>query len=122
MYPGLIRDDRRVARWIESYRSTLDSMELYAARAMFDAAQGQRSRVAMEQARQAGRLTEANAVGMALKRAAPPQLLIRCLYCATNIAPSVLGKGDRGAVKAGVKVSLASSSGPGRFKRRVRAC
>ncbi|KAI5476236.1 WD repeat protein YBl104C-like protein [Pseudohyphozyma bogoriensis] len=85
--PGLVRDDRRVERWIQSYRSTLDRLQLYAPRALFDSAQGRRARLAMEQARSAGRNSDANAVGGSLKKLAPPQLLVRCQFCATNIAP-----------------------------------
>ncbi|KAL8279216.1 hypothetical protein RQP46_008472 [Phenoliferia psychrophenolica] len=107
VYPGLFRDNLRVLRWIDSYRSMLDSMELYPARAIFDAAQGRRARAAMEQARASGRNTDANAVAQALKRAAPPQLLIRCQFCSVNISPrNPTGHGDRGGASAGVQATL----------------
>ena len=116
VYPGLFRDNARVLRWIESYRSMLDSMELYTARAIFDAAQGRRARTAMEQARLSGRNTDANAVASALKRAAPPQLLIRCQFCSVNISPrNPTGQGDRGGASAGVKVRELQ------FRKRARA-
>ncbi|BGP43197.1 hypothetical protein JCM10449v2_007225 [Rhodotorula kratochvilovae] len=88
--PGLIRADLRVQRWVETYRAQLDRLQLYAARAMFDAARGRRARAAFEQARMAGRTAEAKEVAGAMRRTAPPQIVVRCQFCATNIAP---GKG-----------------------------
>ncbi|KAM0753350.1 hypothetical protein T439DRAFT_323988 [Meredithblackwellia eburnea MCA 4105] len=115
VYPGIFRDNRRVSRWIESYRTMLDSMELYTARAIFDAAQGRRSRVAMEQARTSGRNTEANSVAAALRRTAPPQMLLRCTYCSENITvrnPSSFG--DRGGLPtAGVKANMCPTCNKG---------
>ncbi|GAA6055035.1 hypothetical protein JCM3770_006705 [Rhodotorula araucariae] len=88
--PGLIRADLRVQRWVDTYRAQLDQLQLYAARAMFDAARGRRARAAFEQARMAGRNAEAKEVAGAMRRTAPPQIVVRCQFCATNIAP---GKG-----------------------------
>ncbi|BGP17039.1 hypothetical protein JCM10213_000325 [Rhodosporidiobolus nylandii] len=86
--PGMVRADLRVQRWIETYRSQLDQLQLYAARAMFDAARGRRARAALEQAKVAGRNGEAKEVADALRRAAPPQILVRCQFCGTNISPA----------------------------------
>lgn len=111
--PGIIRSDRRVQRWIQTYRNALDGLQLYTARAVFDGAQGRRARVAMEQARVSGRQGEASEVEKALRKAAPPQMVVRCQFCATNIAPASqplpMHGGDRGGVGAlGVKVSFVS--------------
>ncbi|GAA5963459.1 hypothetical protein JCM21900_004650 [Sporobolomyces salmonicolor] len=109
--PGLIRSDLRVKRWIETYRTQLDSLQLYAERAMFDAARGRRARAAMEQSRLAGRLGEANEVAAALRRAAPPQIVVRCAFCSTNVAPSkgVHDSGRSAAGPTGVKSSFCPS-------------
>ncbi|GAA5938473.1 hypothetical protein JCM1841_006104 [Sporobolomyces salmonicolor] len=109
--PGLIRSDLRVKRWIETYRTQLDSLQLYAERAMFDAARGRRARAAMEQSRVAGRLGEANEVAAALRRAAPPQIVVRCSFCSTNVAPSkgVHDSGRSAAGPIGVKSSFCPS-------------
>ncbi|BGP35160.1 hypothetical protein JCM10296v2_006990 [Rhodotorula toruloides] len=85
--PGMIRADMRVTRWVETYRLQLDKLQLYAARAMFDAARGRRARAALEQARAAGRQAEAKELVAALRKTAPPQILIRCQFCSTNISP-----------------------------------
>lgn len=58
-----------------------------------------------------GRHNEAVEVDKALKKAAPPQMVVRCQFCSTNIAPAAqplsLRGGDRGVVGSlGVKVSL----------------
>lgn len=109
--PGILRSDRRVQRWIQTYRDALDGLKLYSTRAIFDSAQGRRARAAMEQARISGRHVEAQEVDKALKKAAPPQMVVRCQFCSTNIAPSSqplpLQGGDRGGVGAlGIKASL----------------
>ena len=104
----------RVQRWVETYRAQLDRLQLYAARAMFDAARGRRARAAFEQARLAGRNAEAKEVAGAMRRTAPPQIVVRCQFCATNIAPSKgagmlgeLNEAGRGAgAQLGVKVRL----------------
>ncbi|BGO95319.1 hypothetical protein JCM10020v2_007033 [Rhodotorula toruloides] len=85
--PGMIRADMRVTRWVETYRSQLDKLQLYAARAMFDAARGRRARAALEQARAAGRQAEAKELVAAMRKTAPPQILLRCQFCSTNISP-----------------------------------
>ncbi|GAA5824598.1 hypothetical protein JCM11251_000490 [Rhodosporidiobolus azoricus] len=89
--PGMVRADLRVQRWIETYRSQLDHSRLYAARAMFDAARGRRARAALEQAKIAGRNGEAKEVAEALRRAAPPQIMVRCQFCGTSISPPMQG-------------------------------
>lgn len=109
--PGIVRSDRRVQRWIQTYRNALDGLRLYANRAVFDSAQGRRARAAMEQARMSGRHVEAQEVDQALKKAAPPQMVVRCQFCSTNIAPAShplpLHGGDRGGVGAlGIKVGF----------------
>ncbi|GAA6009198.1 hypothetical protein JCM10207_004304 [Rhodosporidiobolus poonsookiae] len=86
--PGLIRADLRVSRWVETYRAQLDQLQLYAARALFDAARGRRARAALEQAKIAGRNGEAKEVAEALRRAAPPQILVRCQFCSATISPA----------------------------------
>jgi len=81
---------------------------------MFDAARGRRARAAFEQARLAGRNAEAKEVAGAMRRTAPPQIVVRCQFCATNIAPSKgagmlgeLNEAGRGAgAQLGVKVRL----------------
>jgi hypothetical protein len=108
--PGLIRSDRRIERWIQTYRTALDGLKLYSARALFDNAQGRRARIASEQARLSGRNAEANEVEAALRKAAPPQMVVRCQFCSTNISPSgqlsLLDAGERGGVgPIGVRVS-----------------
>lgn len=111
--PGLIRADMRVQRWVETYRAQLDRLQLYAARAMFDAARGRRARAAFEQAKLAGRNAEAREVAGAMRRTAPPQIVVRCQFCATSIAPAKgagmlgeLSEPGRGAVGGplGIKV------------------
>ncbi|GJN93780.1 hypothetical protein Rhopal_006838-T1 [Rhodotorula paludigena] len=101
--PGLIRADMRVQRWVDVYRKQLDRMQLYAARAMFDAARGRRARAAFEQAKLAGRNAEAKEVAAAMRRTAPPQIVVRCQFCSTNIsaAKSAGGFGDFGDGRSG---------------------
>ncbi|GAA6007441.1 hypothetical protein JCM11491_004164 [Sporobolomyces phaffii] len=89
--PGLIRNDLRVTRWIETYRSQLDQLRLWTDRAKFDTARGVRARAAMEQSRLAGKPSEAVEVATMLKRIAPAQIVVRCGYCATNIGPQSAG-------------------------------
>ncbi|GAA5990362.1 hypothetical protein JCM10908_007333 [Rhodotorula pacifica] len=89
--PGMIRADMRVTRWVETYRAQLDRLQLYSARATFDSARGRRARATLEQARAAGRTAEANEVAQAIRKTAPPQIMLRCQFCSTVIAPS---KGD----------------------------
>ncbi|GAA5975273.1 hypothetical protein JCM11641_005912 [Rhodosporidiobolus odoratus] len=113
--PGLIRADIRVKRWVETYRSQLDQFQLYAARAMFDASRGKRARTAIEQAKVAGRNGEAKEVAEALRRAAPPQILLRCQFCGTKISPagkkgSGLGSVERnGGDQAGKRSTVCPS-------------
>ncbi|GAA5907972.1 hypothetical protein JCM6882_001541 [Rhodosporidiobolus microsporus] len=107
--PGLIRADLRVQRWIETYRSQLDQFRLYAARAMFDAARGRRARAALEQAKVAGRNAEAKEVAYALRKAAPPQIMVRCQFCGTSIKPPTQGLKGLGMGEGRVVVK----SGPG---------
>ncbi|GAA5852823.1 hypothetical protein JCM8547_004697 [Rhodosporidiobolus lusitaniae] len=107
--PGLIRADLRVARWVETYRSQLDSFQLYAARAMFDAHRGRRARQALEQAKIAGRNGEAKEVAEALRKAAPPQILVRCQFCGTSVSPAG-AKGERSVVgPVGVRSTICPS-------------
>lgn len=113
--PGMVRADLRVQRWISTYRSQLDQLQLYAARAMFDAARGRRARAALEQAKIAGRNGEAKEVAEALRKAAPPQILVRCQFCGTSVSPAAhkgLGALDTRNVvgPVGVKVRLFSLS------------
>lgn len=109
--PGLIRADMRVQRWVDVYRKQLDRMQLYAARAMFDAARGRRARAAFEQAKLAGRNAEAKEVAAAMRRTAPPQIVVRCQFCSTNISAAKsaggfgdFGDGRSGAGSGGIKV------------------
>lgn len=92
--PGTIRSDRRIQRWIETYRGTLDGLQLYATRAIFDSSRGRRARAAADRARQYGRHGEANEIEQALRKAAPPQLIVRCQFCSSTITPGA-GTGDR---------------------------
>ncbi|GAA5930847.1 Sea4p [Sporobolomyces koalae] len=89
--PGLIRNDLRVVRWIETYRAQLDQLRLWTDRAKFDTARGVRARAAMEQSRLAGKPSEANEVATMLRKIAPAQIVVRCGYCATNIGPQSAG-------------------------------
>ncbi|GAA6043670.1 hypothetical protein JCM8097_008599 [Rhodosporidiobolus ruineniae] len=113
--PGLIRADLRVQRWVEAYRSLLDTFQLYAARALFDAARGQRARAALEQAKIAGRKEEAREVAQAMRRAAPPQVLVRCQFCGTTVSPAGgkgglgVGEGRGGVGPVGVKSTVCPS-------------
>lgn len=86
--PGMIRADMRVTRWVETYRAQLDRLQLYSARAIFDSARGRRARATLQQARAAGRTAEANEVAQAIRKTAPPQIMLRCQFCSTVIAPS----------------------------------
>ncbi|BGP27454.1 hypothetical protein JCM10295v2_006422 [Rhodotorula toruloides] len=104
--PGMIRADMRVTRWVETYRSQLDKLQLYAARAMFDAARGRRARAALEQARVAGRQAEAKELVAAMRKTAPPQILIRCQFCSTNISP------PKGAFLPGEQREVRKGDGP----------
>jgi len=89
--PGLIRNDLRVIRWIETYRSQLDELQLWTDRAKFDTARGVRARAAMEQSRLAGKPAEANEVAGMLRKIAPAQIVVRCGFCATNVGPQSAG-------------------------------
>ncbi|KPV72051.1 uncharacterized protein RHOBADRAFT_66985 [Rhodotorula graminis WP1] len=123
--PGLIRADMRVQRWVETYRAQLDRLQLYAARAMFDAARGRRARAAFEQARLAGRNAEAKEVAGAMRRTAPPQIVVRCQFCATNIAPSkgagMLGELNEGGRSTGGQLGIKSTLCPS-CSKQVPAC
>ncbi|GAA5891466.1 hypothetical protein JCM8208_007290 [Rhodotorula glutinis] len=123
--PGLIRADMRVQRWVETYRAQLDRLQLYAARAMFDAARGRRARAAFEQARLAGRNAEAKEVAGAMRRTAPPQIVVRCQFCATNIAPSkgagMLGELNEGGRGTGGQLGVKSTLCPS-CSKQVPAC
>ncbi|GAA5903242.1 Sea4p [Sporobolomyces salmoneus] len=92
--PGLIRNDLRVIRWIETYRSQLDQLRLWTDRAKFDSARGVRARAAMEQSRLAGKPAEANEVANMLRRIAPAQVVVRCHFCSTNVGPQSAGRGN----------------------------
>lgn len=110
--PGIVREDRRLIRWIEAYRSLLDTLQLYHPRAIFDISRSRRARTLADQARSSGRHADAKEVQKALRKAAPPQMVVRCQFCATNISPSAQSlavvEGDRTA--AGTTVSLKSQA------------
>ncbi|KAK4053902.1 hypothetical protein OIO90_003739 [Microbotryomycetes sp. JL221] len=112
--PGLVRDDRRVTRWIQSYRTLLDHLRLYAPRAIYDISRSRRARAAMDQARSAGRVAELMDVDKALRKAAPPQMILRCQFCSANIAPASpalnLAASERGATTSvGIKCARAAA-------------
>lgn len=70
----------------------------------------------MEQAREEGRNKEGDAIEMALRREAPPTILVRCQFCSVNITPRKVeggGGGDRGAQAVGIKVRFLTPSGLG---------
>ncbi|GAA5969640.1 hypothetical protein JCM3765_000607 [Sporobolomyces pararoseus] len=109
--PGLIRNDQRVIRWIETYRSQMDQLRLWTDRAKFDTARGVRARAAMEQSRLAGKPSEANEVATMLRRIAPAQIVVRCGYCATNIGPqSAGGRNDFSSSSRGMGSGVAGKS------------
>lgn len=97
--PGIIRSDRRIQRWIQTYRNALDGLQLYATRAVFDSSRGRRARAAAEQARQYGRHSEAADIEQSLRKAAPPQLIVRCQFCSNTISP-ISGMNERGSSHA----------------------
>ncbi|SCV72847.1 BQ2448_4384 [Microbotryum intermedium] len=119
--PGVLRNDLQLRRWIEGYRSHLDRLQLYAARAVFDSARGRRARASIEEARAGGRTSEANEVENALRKLAPPQIVIRCQFCATNLGPHIglstaenqMGEGRARAGPVGVKTTLCPSCSKG---------
>lgn len=94
--PPTLPPDRRIERWIQIYRSQLDDKQLYRERAMFDRARGLRVREEMENLRNVGRKDESKLIGA---RLAQPQILLRCLFCSTTIAPSVGGQAESYSVK-----------------------
>lgn len=99
--PGLIRNDKRLERWIETYRTLLDRLRLYTSRALFDSARGRRSRILLETTKSTGRTNEASEIGKAIRALAPPQILVRCQFCSSNL--SIAGGEKEGVV--GTKVS-----------------
>ena len=65
----------------------------------------------VEQVRGAGREKEGDAIEKALRKEAPPTILVRCQFCSINISPrkgeSGGGAGgDRSVQAAGIKVSF----------------
>ncbi|SCZ92063.1 BZ3500_MvSof-1268-A1-R1_Chr5-3g08312 [Microbotryum saponariae] len=116
--PGILRNDLQLRRWIEGYRSHLDRLQLYAARAVFDGARGRRARASIEQDRVGGRTNEANEVESALRKLAPPQIVIRCQFCATNLGPFIglstgENEGRSRTAPVGVKSTLCPSCSKG---------
>lgn len=66
----------------------------------------------MEQSRLNGKNSEAMEVEAALRKAAPPQIVLRCQFCSTNITPSShapkgAAGGRAGAGPVGIKVGRA---------------
>ncbi|GAA6060892.1 hypothetical protein JCM10212_000175 [Sporobolomyces blumeae] len=122
--PGLIRNDLRVIRWIETYRSQLDQLQLWSDRAKFDTARGVRARAAMEQSRLAGKPAEANEVATLLRRIAPAQMVIRCGFCATNLGSGgALGReAGSGARSMGTGVSGKTTLCPSCSKQLPACC
>ncbi|GAA5878092.1 hypothetical protein JCM16303_002844 [Sporobolomyces ruberrimus] len=108
--PGLIRNDLRVIRWIETYRLQLDQLKLWTDRARFDSARGVRARAAMEQSRLAGKPSEANEVANMLRRIAPAQVVVRCGFCATTIGPQSAGGRNDFASSRGMGSGVAGKS------------
>lgn len=125
--PGLIRNDLRVIRWIETYRHQLDQLRLWTDRAKFDSARGVRARAAMEQSRLAGKPSEANEVATMLRRIAPAQMVVRCNFCSTNIGPQGSGgrsdfassRGNGSGVAGKVRLHPASSAPPRSITRSL---
>lgn len=101
--PGLFCLDKRLERWIETYRRLLDRLQLYTTRAMFDGARGRRARLVIEQAKGAGRTVEAQEVNKALRKLAPPQILLRCQFCSVNVS---IPFGDGAGTATVTRVSL----------------
>lgn len=112
----MIRADMRVTRWVETYRAQLDRLQLYSARAIFDSARARRARATLEQARAAGRTAEAKEVAQAIRKTAPPQIMLRCQFCSTVIAPS---KGSN--VKSEIGDSRSHDSGGPNRVRVIRS-
>jgi hypothetical protein len=83
---------------------------------MFDAARGRRARAALEQARAAGRQAEAKELVAAMRKTAPPQILIRCQFCSTNISP------PKGAFLPGEQREGRKGDGPRGHKVRGGFC
>ncbi|KDE04060.1 hypothetical protein MVLG_05499 [Microbotryum lychnidis-dioicae p1A1 Lamole] len=118
--PGILRNHLQLRRWIEGYRSHLDRLQLYAARAVFDGARGRRARASIEQDRIGGRTNEANEVESTLRNLASPQIVIRCQFCATNLGPFIglstgenEGRSRAASGPVGVKSTLCPSCSKG---------
>lgn len=103
VYPCAIPDDWRLERWVSTYRSLLDQLRLYSARALLDHAIGQRSRKALANNRMPNKVS--TVVEDKLRKAAPAQLFLRCNFCSTTLSPSVVNSAmERGSAAPG-KVS-----------------
>ena len=86
VYPHILSSNPTLARWIETYRQSLDRLQLFFPRALFDHAMGQRSRDAVELASRMGRETERKRVGREGQRRTEGQFFIRCHFCSTVVS------------------------------------